>query len=68
MGAVAFRRCPACGAVFECHSQTGNRCWCMDIKLSDKQLEHIKKTYDGCLCPKCLTAFASSKKLEKSNK
>lgn len=68
MGAIQFRKCPACGAVFECHSQTGNRCWCMDVVLSENQLEYIKINYDGCLCPQCLAALATSNKLEKSNK
>ena len=50
--------CAKCMATFEClHNE---HCWCMSYKISKENLEYLKKTYDNCLCPECLSAYAQA--------
>ncbi|TVR42948.1 MAG: hypothetical protein EA394_02390 [Bacteroidia bacterium] len=49
----AEKTCPACGTKFLClHNQD---CWCMDYSLSAETLAFLRKNYDDCLCPPCLS-------------
>ncbi len=68
MGAAKFKKCPQCGAIFVCYSDTTTRCWCMDIVLSAEQLEYIANNYAGCLCSQCLTTMASASEIGEGNK
>jgi iron complex transport system substrate-binding protein len=45
------KRCPACGATFECGATTPNfTCWCAELP----PLAKTRVTDEGCLCRKCL--------------
>ncbi len=49
--------CGQCRATFSCQQAGG--CWCGTIKLDATQLAWLKRTYDNCLCPRCLAAVAA---------
>ncbi len=45
--------CARCGTDFLClHNQD---CWCMDYDLTAETLAFLRKNYDDCLCPACLS-------------
>ncbi len=48
--------CGHCRQTFSCQQAGG--CWCGAVKLSQAQLAWLKRTYDNCLCPRCLGAVA----------
>jgi len=54
--------CPKCGAAFTC-SKSG-KCWCFEVDVPPSLLDRIEKTYDSCLCPKCLNEEVKETKLE----
>jgi len=47
------KTCPECGTRFLC--QHNSECWCMDYTLTAETLAYLRKTYDDCLCPACLS-------------
>ena len=49
--------CESCGDEFTCGASLKG-CWCMDLQLTDKSREELKKKFDDCLCPSCLKEFA----------
>lgn len=51
------KTCPKCGAQFECRSAG---CWCDNVSLDPATLEQLEKSFRGCLCPSCLTSFATA--------
>ena len=48
--------CPKCGKAFNC-SKSG-KCWCFEFDLSHEVQEKLKKEYNTCLCPSCLSEFS----------
>jgi hypothetical protein len=55
-------RCPACGEAFGCGADqpVSEPCWCTRVTLGKPALDALTATYQGCLCPGCLTASATS--------
>lgn len=45
--------CPGCGTRFLCLHNAD--CWCMDYSLTGETLAFLRRTYDDCLCPPCLS-------------
>lgn len=59
------KRCPICGAEFEClHDTNIAACHCASVPLTAKDLQYLKKQYTGCLCHDCLLVVASRKACE----
>lgn len=63
-GVPAPSICSACGEEFGCGANlacgaTPSDCWCFEIKLSETALAELQTRYQGCLCNRCLVAFAS---------
>jgi hypothetical protein len=50
--------CPKCGSQFHCQ---GEDCWCEQYHILPKDLHYIRATWNDCLCPQCLKAFAENK-------
>ena len=54
--------CPACGEEFGCSANACETpptdCWCFAIRLDEAAIAELKSRYEGCLCNKCLGAFA----------
>ncbi len=50
------KNCAKCGTAFKC--LYNKDCWCMDYKLSKDTLEELRKGFNDCLCPGCLSAYA----------
>ena len=50
------KSCSKCGAEFTCKSLSGG-CWCNNYQLTVEQLDVIKKSYDNCLCEKCIASI-----------
>ena len=62
-GACAPAICAACGGEFGCGANQNCDtapldCWCMSVDLSPAALNELQERYRGCLCSKCLRAFA----------
>ncbi|MCT4639939.1 MAG: cysteine-rich CWC family protein [Bacteroidales bacterium] len=56
------KECPKCGAEFSCFAETKQRCWCMDVELSEDTLKVLNSDFNGCLCPDCLNELENSAK------
>lgn len=54
--------CPLCGVKFTCNHDKIADCQCSKVKLTDTEIEHIKMTYDGCLCIDCLIKIKNNRK------
>ena len=54
--------CAACGKEFGCSANacdtTPTDCWCFAVKLNESAIAELQSRYRGCLCNKCLVAFA----------
>lgn len=50
--------CASCGETFGCGAKLDG-CWCTEVTLSEESTASIAKDFNGCLCPKCLSSFAS---------
>ena len=50
--------CASCGETFGCGAMLDG-CWCTEVTLSEEITAEIARDFDGCLCPKCLDAFAA---------
>jgi ribosomal protein L34E len=50
-------RCARCEAEFHCAIATGS-CWCAEITLTPERQAQVAASYDGCLCPACLSELA----------
>lgn len=48
--------CEYCKEVFVC-GQYG--CWCAQIKITERQMDWIEKSFHDCLCPRCLHKVVS---------
>lgn len=54
-----FKICPKCGKAFEClHNEN---CWCLGYEVSPENLEILRKEYENCLCPDCLSDYGKKK-------
>ena len=55
-------RCARCGAAFACGADrpVSDPCWCTAVALGGTVLERLARTFEGCLCPACLEAHATS--------
>ncbi len=49
-----IKKCPRCGATFECRHDSILTCHCASVKLTDTQLKYIQSHYTSCLCHQCL--------------
>ena len=61
--ALATAICAACGEEFGCGANQNSDttpldCWCMSVDLGPAALNELQERYRGCLCSKCLRAFA----------
>ncbi|KAA6182190.1 cysteine-rich CWC family protein [Thiohalocapsa marina] len=52
------KRCPRCGAAFECKVDDLRNCDCVAVKVSLPVLKHLQHEYEDCLCPACLRELA----------
>ena len=50
-----IKQCPKCGNDFHCYSE--DDCWCENLPIHRKEFLEIKKLYDDCLCPDCLSEY-----------
>ncbi|WP_428656749.1 cysteine-rich CWC family protein [Runella sp.] len=48
-------QCPRCQRSFECKPFLSAQCACFQFAIPSQVALFIKTTYDGCLCPTCLT-------------
>jgi hypothetical protein len=55
-GQATDKTCPRCAAIFACG---GVACWCNDVRLGPDALKWLERHYEDCLCPACLSEFAS---------
>jgi hypothetical protein len=56
---MSIKICSKCKTSFECCNEKMG-CWCEDLSIDIKTLNELKKTYDNCLCPKCLTEYSNN--------
>jgi len=54
------KTCPRCAREFVCKANRIHQCGCMEVRLSRETVDHIRQTYDGCLCVACLALLESS--------
>ena len=57
--------CAACGGEFGCGANQNCDtspldCWCMSVELTPAAISELQERYRGCLCSKCLRAFAEN--------
>ncbi|HQQ11522.1 MAG TPA: cysteine-rich CWC family protein [Bacteroidales bacterium] len=57
---IEDERCPRCGEAFHC-SKSG-KCWCFEVSTTVSLLEEVQRTYNSCLCPKCLNELNEKSK------
>lgn len=55
--------CASCGETFGCGAKLDG-CWCTELTLSETATAEVAKDFEGCLCPKCLGAFAAKPELK----
>lgn len=49
------KRCPRCGALFDClHNEDIRLCHCASVELDAKMRKFLKENYSDCLCHNCL--------------
>jgi hypothetical protein len=53
---ATVKSCAKCGTAFECLHNAD--CWCMNITLTQENLNFLKENFADCLCPSCLDSFA----------
>jgi len=51
------KKCPKCGAAFECLGEED--CWCESYQILQKDFLIITQNYNDCLCPTCLKEYTS---------
>lgn len=52
------KRCPRCGALFDClHDEDIRLCHCATVELDDQTRKYLKENYSDCLCHNCLIAI-----------
>ncbi|MCX7612259.1 MAG: cysteine-rich CWC family protein [Ignavibacterium sp.] len=49
-----IKKCPRCGAKFECKVGNITQCECFTVKLSKNEIDFIKSIYEDCICVNCL--------------
>ncbi len=54
---IKLKICPVCGKTFECSNT--NVCWCTSFEISLENLEKLRKSFDDCLCPACLSGYST---------
>ncbi len=54
--AAFVSKCAKCGGGMVCYGD--DSCWCQEVKVSDHMLRTLQKQYSGCLCKRCLSAYA----------
>ena len=51
------KKCSKCKAAFECcNEQQG--CWCERLVIALEILQELRKSFDNCLCPNCLSDYS----------
>jgi hypothetical protein len=55
-GEPVLRRCPKCGAGFDCgvHRPVDDPCWCVGLGVELDALARLAADFQGCLCGECL--------------
>lgn len=54
---MSSKQCSKCQVSFECTNEKEG-CWCETVFVDIHTLNHLKQTYNNCLCPVCLKEFA----------
>jgi len=54
-----IKTCPVCNGTFECKHSAD--CWCIDIKISEKNIKALREKFTDCLCPVCLKSYSDNK-------
>jgi hypothetical protein len=52
-------RCARCGQAFHCGMNDAGPCACTGVTLDVATLADLRQRYSGCLCLRCLQAFAT---------
>ncbi len=52
-------RCARCASAFHCGMADAGACACTGITLDAATLADLRQRYSGCLCLRCLQAFAT---------
>ena len=55
--------CGSCGETFGCGAKLDG-CWCTELTLSEVAAAEVANGFDGCLCQRCLSAFAKLSELK----
>ncbi|MCB0696619.1 MAG: cysteine-rich CWC family protein [Chitinophagaceae bacterium] len=55
---MATKQCSKCNTPFACTAPIAG-CWCEQYTVPIDTLQHLKSTYDNCLCPDCLSEYAT---------
>ena len=63
---VAESRCERCGGQFHCGANDPAPCACTTVTLDTATLAHLRATYEGCLCLRCLAELAAGGKVNPS--
>jgi hypothetical protein len=48
------KKCPRCGAPFECKVGTIFQCQCWAVSLNVEERQYLKEKYTDCLCATCM--------------
>lgn len=54
---MASKNCSKCNTPFVCDCENPG-CWCENLFIDLDTLDKLKKQYDNCLCPACLSKYA----------
>jgi hypothetical protein len=58
------KTCPKCKNEFICKQDDIVNCDCYLIPIDSAGREVLKKTFEGCLCKKCLLEYTNSKPIK----
>ncbi len=50
------KKCPKCGASFQCFGDAD--CWCENVQIHKPEMLKIIENFNDCLCPACLAEYA----------
>jgi Cysteine-rich CWC len=53
------KKCPRCGAGFECKTGDISHCQCNSIQLSEAESKFIASQFADCLCAACMKTMKS---------
>lgn len=56
------KKCPKCGASFQCNNANILNCACMEVPLDAVARQKMASKYKDCLCISCLKELVSEAK------